>query len=330
MGLASVGSSGTAGAGAAGGAGGGAGGGAAGARRASAGAADVRAGSGGGAGGGVRRNELRLGVGSSTHTGLRRRGNEDSLLASDPVFLVADGMGGHEAGEVASALAVEAFSTLAGAGALEPADIRDAFDRARAAIGRLAHSGSRRAGTTVSGVAVAENDGRAYWLVFNLGDSRTYRFSDGTLEQISVDHSVVQELMDDGELDRAAAANHPGRNVITRALGGGGLSEADYWLVPMEAGDRMLVCSDGVSTELDDEVIARVLREEPVAQEAAVRLVHEGLLHGGRDNLTAVVVDAWSSSDTERPRDGAHEGSAGASHDEDTIPRGRAGAFGRN
>ncbi|WP_368497791.1 PP2C family serine/threonine-protein phosphatase [Herbiconiux sp. A18JL235] len=297
-------------------------------RRPRAGAGDVRAGAG--TGGGVRRDELRLGVGSSTHTGLRRRGNEDSLLASDPVFLVADGMGGHEAGEVASALAVEAFAALTGAGSLEPADIRDAFDRARAAIGRLAHSGSRRAGTTVSGVAVAENDGQAYWLVFNLGDSRTYRFSDGSLEQISVDHSVVQELMDDGELDRAAAANHPGRNVITRALGGGGLSEADYWLVPMEPGDRMLVCSDGVSSELDDEVIARVLREEPVAQEAAVRLVHEGLLHGGRDNLTAVVVDAWSTNDSGRPFDGDDEGPRGSSHDEDTIPRGRAGAFGRN
>ena len=135
---------------------------------------------------GVPTAELRLVVGVETHTGLRRRANEDSFLAGAPVFLVADGMGGHEAGEVASALAVEAFATLSGPDSIAAEDIRDAFDRAYLSIAALAHSGERRAGTTVSGVAVAESDGLAYWLVFNLGDSRTYRLAGGELEQISI------------------------------------------------------------------------------------------------------------------------------------------------
>jgi protein phosphatase len=276
---------------------------------------------------GIASGELRLAVGSATHTGLRRRANEDSLLASAPVFLVADGMGGHEAGEVASALAVDAFAELSGPAFLRPADIRTAFERAYAAISALASTGNRRAGTTVSGVALAENDGTAYWLVFNLGDSRTYRLAGGgNLEQISVDHSVVQELLDVGELDRAAAASHPGRNVITRALGGGGEFQPDYWLVPVETGDRILICSDGVSGELDDALITRVLREERDAQDAATRLVHEGILHGGRDNLTAVVIDAWDAASAGPGGPGERDDG----HGEDTIPRGPVEVGGRN
>ncbi len=281
---------------------------------------------------GVPTADLALDVGSSTHTGLRRRANEDSFLAEAPIFLVADGMGGHEAGEVASGLAVDAFSVLVGSASLEPADIRSAFDTAHDSITALAHSGQRRAGTTVSGVALAESDGQAYWLVFNLGDSRTYRLSEGELEQISVDHSVVQELLDEGELDRAAAASHPDRNVITRALGAGGAFQPDYWLVPVESGDRILICSDGVSGELDDEVIARALREEPRPQDAATRLVHEGILRGGRDNLTAVVVDAWNTT-VERPDprpDAPHDHETHDRHGEDTIPRGPVGVGGGN
>jgi protein phosphatase len=269
----------------------------------------------------VRSEDLRAVAGAATHPGLRRSSNEDAYLAEAPLFLVADGMGGHEAGEVASALAVAAFAELTGREVLSADEIRGAFDRAQERIAALGGTSARRAGTTVSGVAVAANEGMGYWLVFNLGDSRTYRLADGELEQISVDHSVVQELVDDGELDRAAAASHPDRNVITRALGAGGEFRPDYWLVPVEAHDRILICSDGVSGELDDEAIARVLREEPDPQAAATRLVHEGVLRGGRDNLTAVVVDA-------RDRSSAGEGSRDPG-DEDTIPRGPIPAGGR-
>ena len=118
--------------------------------------------------------------------------------------------------------------------------------------------------------------------------------SGGVLEQISIDHSVVQELIDRGELDAAQATRDARRNVITRAIGAGSDAEPDYWLIPAEEGDRILVCSDGLSGELTWERIDTVLREEAHPQAAATRLVHEAMLHGGRDNITALVVDALS------------------------------------
>ncbi|PPF75233.1 serine/threonine protein phosphatase [Subtercola sp. Z020] len=231
--------------------------------------------------------------GSATDTGLRRAGNEDALFAGFPIFVVADGMGGHDAGEVASARAVEAFASLAGAAHVSPAELRAAFDGAARAIAAILPGGARRAGTTVTGAAVAEIDGEAQWLVFNLGDSRTYRLANDRLEQVSVDHSVVQELVDEGEIDRAAAAVHPGRNIITRALGAGGVYRPDYWLLPIEPGDRLLLCSDGVSGELDNEELRAILVSQPEAQTASELLVNAALQRGGRDNLTAVVVDAF-------------------------------------
>jgi serine/threonine protein phosphatase PrpC len=249
--------------------------------------------------------------GAATHRGLKRATNEDAYLASVPVFLVADGMGGHEAGERASALVVESFDGLTGRPTVEPAEVRTAFDRAYRSIAELSTSGRRRAGTTVSGVAVVDSDGSAVWLVFNLGDSRTYRLNSSGLEQISIDHSVVQELLDGGGIDAAAAAVHPARNVITRALGAGGDYRPDFWLVPVEPGDRMFMCSDGVSSEIDTETIARILSTEKDPQIAADRLVQEGMARGGHDNLTAVVVDAMLPP-TE----------PSASLPDDTIPRG--------
>lgn len=231
--------------------------------------------------------------GAATHAGLRRQVNEDSHLASAPLFLVADGMGGHDAGATASALVVEEFGALAGAPSLGIQDVRDALDRARARVHAL-DVGSRAAGTTLSGVVVSDVGGAGYWLTVNVGDSRTYRYADGVLEQISVDHSVVQELVDAGELDAAAAAHDRRRNEITRAIGAGSDGEPDFWLVPAEPGDRMLVCSDGLSGELDRERIQRVLAETPDPQDAATRLVHEAMVRGGRDNITVVIVDAVS------------------------------------
>ncbi|RFA17265.1 hypothetical protein B7R21_00565 [Subtercola boreus] len=262
---------------------------------------------------------------SATDVGLRRAANEDALLDSAPIFVVADGMGGHDAGEVASALAVDAFRALSGAPSASPAEVRQAFDRAAADIAAILPGGKRRAGTTVTGVAISEIEGEAYWLVFNLGDSRTYRLSAGALEQISVDHSVVQELVDEGEIDRAAAAVHPGRNIITRALGAGGVYRPDYWLVPVEPGDRILLCSDGVSGELDDDAILAALSEEADPQVAADRLVREGILRGGRDNLTAIVIDAFDTTLDAPPQPG-HAGPPVDTHnrrepDEDTVPR---------
>ena len=121
--------------------------------------------------------------------------------------------------------------------------LAQAQDRIRA----IEAAPGRGAGTTVTGVLVTELEGVPYWLVLNLGDSRTYRLSEGELEQISVDHSEVQELIDDGLLTAAEAVHHPRRNVVTRALGVGDGLYVDYWLIPIEEHDRMLVCSDGLT-----------------------------------------------------------------------------------
>ena len=208
--------------------------------------------------------------GAATHTGLRRALNEDALLAQAPLFLVADGMGGHQAGDVASATVIEGFAQLRGRSVLTIDDVSFTLARVRAAVDAIGGAAASveagsMAGTTLSGVTIAAVDGVGYWLAINIGDSRTYRLSGGALEQISVDHSVVQELIDAGELRAADASRDRRRNIITRAIGAGSTGEADYWMIPARVGDRILVCSDGLSSEVDDEEIRTLLaaHEDP-------------------------------------------------------------------
>jgi len=263
-------------------------------------------------------------AGAATHPGLRRRVNEDSHLAEYPLFLVADGMGGHDAGAAASAAVVREFRSLVGLASVGIDGMRTALARARAVVDRIGHEG-RAAGTTLTGVAVTDVGGHGYWLTINVGDSRTYRFAEGELEQISVDHSVVQELIDAGQLTGEAAGRDSRRNEITRAIGAGSGGEADFWLISAEPGDRMLICSDGLSGEVPEERISGILRDVADPQEAATRLVHEAMLHGGRDNITAIVVDAVRVAGQD---DDAYDTSParGASDaDEDTRPRAAAG-----
>lgn len=265
--------------------------------------------------------------GSATDPGLRRRVNEDSFIASSPLFLVADGMGGHSAGEIASAAVIDEFSKLAGRASLTVDEVHSTFAVARHRVEALPPGKGAGAGTTLTGVVIADIDGEGYWLTINLGDSRTYRLSEGEFEQISVDHSIVQELIDSGELDAAAATRDARRNVITRAIGAGSESEPDYWLLPAEEGDRILVCSDGLSGELESDAIRSVLIAERDPQAAATRLVHEAMLRGGRDNITALVVDAVRVR-SRAPRAG-HDTLPGEPADDhvdgDTLPRAVAG-----
>ncbi|MFE4725066.1 PP2C family protein-serine/threonine phosphatase [Microbacterium sp. NPDC056736] len=237
---------------------------------------------------------ITLAFGAATDPGLRRRINEDSYLAAAPLFLVADGMGGHNAGEIASATVIHEFAALVGRESLAIDDVHTAVATARRRVAALPAGGGAGAGTTLAGVVVADVDGEGYWLAVNLGDSRTYRLSEGRLEQVSVDHSVVQELVDSGELAADAAQRDARRNVITRAIGAGSDADPDYWLIPAEDGDRILVCSDGLSGELEKDAIHGILLAEPDPQAAATRLVHEAMVRGGRDNITAIVVDALS------------------------------------
>ncbi|NUP73822.1 MAG: serine/threonine-protein phosphatase, partial [Sinomonas sp.] len=196
----------------------------------------------------ARRPALRLEVGHGTDRGLRRELNEDSYLAADPVFMVADGMGGHEAGEVASQLCVqtlrEAPSLARGTHRATATSVQDTIRRAD---WRIREATGARAGTTLTGAVLIEISMVPYWLVANVGDSRTYRMNSGALEQISVDHSEVHELVEMGEITPEEALVHPRRHVVTRALGTGDDADADFWLLPVADGDRILVCSDGLT-----------------------------------------------------------------------------------
>jgi serine/threonine protein phosphatase PrpC len=264
---------------------------------------------------------IRLAWGASTDCGRRRTTNEDSFLANHPLFLVADGMGGHEAGELASAAAISAFLPLVGNATLSVNDVREALSAAKSTVAAIADArGTGAAGTTITGVAVAEQGGSPYWIVINLGDSRTYMLTDGILEQISVDHSLVQELVESGELEPASAGVDPRRNVITRAIGAGNHGEADFWLIPANTGDRILICSDGLTGELDDATITTALLDETGAQDAANRLVREALLHGGRDNVTVLVVDVLSTAAGDSDPETAKT-AAGDDYSDDTFPR---------
>lgn len=259
--------------------------------------------------------------GAATHQGARRALNEDAYLAGGSVFFVADGMGGHDAGEVASAAAVDALRPLVHDVVVGADDVRDRLLAAHAAVRTIETAPGRGAGTTLTGIVLTAQEGEPYWLVVNLGDSRTYLLADGDLEQVSVDHSEVQELVDAGAITPDEALRHPRRHVVTRALGAPEEPAPDFWYLPVVARDRLLICSDGLSTELPDERLATVLLAEPDPQAAADRLVSEALAAGGRDNITVIVIDATGVEDAiERtaPRDG-HARDDG--DDEDTVPR---------
>lgn len=345
--------------------------------------------------------ELVIRAGAATDRGLRRETNEDSLVVTRTMCAVADGMGGHEAGEVASALAVRTLGasqlfTSADPWSVEvPAEPTPLDDVARfrarverelkldpevpdatlvllsklrsvlgAADTAIQEQLGGRAGTTVTGAWLVDVEGTRLWLVFNVGDSRTYRLvrpqgappapdhasvaqhptgeftahmaddqqiepaqeqvaeagsagadmattsplpvsptpKDGPqpeVQQITVDHSEVQYLVSIGQITPAQAMVHPRRNVITRALGTGQVWEPDIWVVPAESGDRLLLCSDGLTGEVATAHIARVLHGVPHPKEAADVLVNAALRAGGRDNVTVIVADAVAS----RPAD---------------------------
>lgn len=235
--------------------------------------------------------------GAASHVGCRRKLNEDSYLAQSPIFIVADGMGGHQRGEVASAIAVREFATLSHFMTLEPQQVDSCFDKAAQVMRSALPNGV--GGTTVCGVAIVLQEGAAYWLVFNLGDSRAYHLNAaGQLTQISVDHSVVQELVDAGELTAPEARTHADRHVITRALETLTAPEPDYWLLPITQGDQILLCSDGLTNELPDEVLGEIWCSSTNPQQVADNLVQAANNAGGRDNITVVVVTSAAAPST--------------------------------
>ncbi|MEE6388765.1 MULTISPECIES: protein phosphatase 2C domain-containing protein [Microbacterium] len=242
-----------------------------------------------------------LRVAALTDTGLTRTANEDAVLDARPVFLVADGMGGHDAGDRASAAVVAAFEPLRGR-AVDVGDISDALSRAAAVVEDIAAAHTRGAGSTVTGVALVDHEGAPHWLVFNVGDSRVYRHHGTELAQLTIDHSLGQELVDAGELRPEDLASFSRRNVITRAVGAPD-STADSWLLPVVDGERLLLCSDGLTGEVSDEAIRATLTMNGRPETAAAALVRRALQGGGRDNVSVLVIDVVSGGARTRPDD---------------------------
>ncbi|KRC59591.1 MULTISPECIES: PP2C family protein-serine/threonine phosphatase [unclassified Nocardioides] len=257
--------------------------------------------------------QVELHHGAATDVGMVREANEDAYLADPPVFVVADGMGGHDRGDVASAIVIEEFTRLASDGydaergaEVVAATLQAVQDRILAFDAEQRAGGADltfSAGTTAVVALLVDSVSGPVWLLANVGDSRAYRFSEGELEQVSVDHSMVQELVDAGQITEAAAATHPNRNVITRALGGSGLGgvsgEADYFLLPLAAAERLLLCSDGVSGMLSHDQIRDLLDANEDPRDAAEKVVAAAVAAGGHDNATAVVVDVVGLVHTE-------------------------------
>jgi protein phosphatase len=232
---------------------------------------------------------IHLDVGEATDTGRVRDHNEDGYLVDNELRLaaVADGMGGHRGGEVASATALEALH----AAFAESGGLRDAFLAAnQAVIGRADEVPELRGmGTTLTVGVLGDDD---TLLVGHVGDSRAYLVRDGELSRITTDHSLVGELIAAGELTEEQAERDPRRSMITRALGLEPSLVVDLYPVPLAPGDRVMICSDGLTTMVGEDAIFDVLDSEPGPSGAAQRLVDAANAAGGVDNTTVVVLDA--------------------------------------
>ncbi|MDM4763475.1 protein phosphatase 2C domain-containing protein [Galbitalea sp. SE-J8] len=255
---------------------------------------------------------VRLAWAAVTDVGRKRQTNEDSYLVQPPVFAVADGMGGHLAGDLASAAVVVRLSERLTGPTATTADVERALFEATYDIGVIAGESDIGVGTTVTGAVLMDIDGVPYFGVFNVGDSRVYEFEGGMLHQVTTDHSLVQELVDSGLITRAQAFQHPEGNIITRAIGFEARPVPDYVLVPVRRGLRLVVCSDGLTGEVREDRVRSIVAGAPSADAAASGLVDAALVAGGRDNVTVVVVDV-----VDGPERGAD--------DDDTAPDGRFG-----
>ena len=237
--------------------------------------------------------------GGATDVGRVRQNNQDSYLVDNDerLYVVADGVGGHRGGEVASATAVDtvkdSFSYRNLIGLIE------AVLRANRAVWERSQADPnlRGMGTTLTAVALVEEDGEERLAVVNVGDSRAYLLQQGELSQLSEDHSLVEEMVREGRLTREEADVHPQRSLITRALGLDPDVEVDNWQLLPNEGDRILLCSDGLTNEVSDSVIASILRRLADPDEAAAELVSQAKTNGGSDNITVVVVDVVDDGD---------------------------------
>jgi len=265
------------------------------------------------------RSRVTVSVTGRSDVGHVRQVNEDSFLAESPVYVVADGMGGHARGDVASQTMIAQLSHSVRRG--EPTTPEVVFTAITAANSQIMSWADQIgiAGTTVAGLALVSLSTQTdcHWMAFNIGDSRVYLWSDDALRQITVDHSAVQELIDDGAISAAEALTHPERNIVTRAVGVETDADPDVWLLPASGRQVFVICSDGLTREVTDDDILGVLREHP--DDPAERLVQLALDSGARDNVTVLVVDA-STVDTTPPSPGYHDNRS-LGYLEQTLPR---------
>lgn len=234
--------------------------------------------------------------GSATDPGLVRRTNQDHLLVADRLFAVADGMGGHAGGEVASEVAVDALRDSFDDHQRPPRsadDLLEAMRRANAAVYERSQTQAnlRGMGTTMTAAALVVDEGEERLAIANVGDSRAYVFTQGELTQLTEDHSVAEEMVRQGQLAPDEVDTHPQRHILTRAMGILPDVDVDLWEVLPFAGDRILLCSDGLVREVTDDQIAAVLRRLAEPDQAAQELVARARAGGGSDNISVVVVD---------------------------------------
>jgi serine/threonine protein phosphatase PrpC len=215
------------------------------------------------------------------------------MLASPPMFVVADGMGGHAAGDVASHLAIQSLGDLVRSEPISMEDVIEAVISANRTIVDAAASDTEHSGmgTTIAGLALVSAGGSEHWMVFNVGDSRVYRLDNGKLSQLTIDHSEVQELLSSGQITTDEARRYRRRNVVTRSLGSEPAEAIDSWVFPPTSGERFLICSDGLTGELQDEVIEDCLERIADPQLAAQALLQRAIDAGGSDNITVLIVD---------------------------------------
>lgn len=237
--------------------------------------------------------------GSRTDVGCVREHNEDSLVVAPPLYVVCDGMGGHAAGEVASEIAVDVIARRA---PLTPdaTALGQAVEEANLAIIEGARTGKGRAGMGCTCTAAMLDSERL--VIAQVGDSRAYLLHHGRLQQLTRDHSLVADLVEAGQITPAEARVHPQRSVITRALGSDPLTQPDLFEINVETGDRLLLCSDGLTSMIEDDEVERILNHTADPQLAASQLVNAAIAAGGYDNVTVIVVDVTGFAEVRRKK----------------------------
>ncbi|MGJ0387860.1 PP2C family protein-serine/threonine phosphatase [Microbacterium sp. CGR1] len=249
----------------------------------------------------VAQRTLLLSWAGVTDVGKRRETNQDAFFADYPLFIVADGMGGHAGGEIASRSTVDRLEAVVASGSVERDSIEGALQLAVGDIADHPETTDEGTGTTLTGVFLEFENGEPHWAALNIGDSRVYLLRDDRLVQVTTDHSVVQELIAAGKISPEEAEGHPYSNVITRAVGASELTAPDYVTLEVRAGDRFVICSDGLTKELTDYGIQHFLREHADPAAAVDAMLAAALENGGRDNVTLVIVqvadDSSSTSD---------------------------------